>query len=61
MVRSPVLRGRIKRTFDLPAEMVEAMDAARTKHGTVWAEVVRAAILAELDRLSREPRPDDPK
>lgn len=44
-------RGRIKRTFDLPAELVDAMDEARAKHGTIWVEVVRAAILAELARL----------
>lgn len=58
-VRSPAMtRARIKRTFDLPADLVERMEAAKQTYGVVWAQVVRDAIERELARLQRRtPRP----
>jgi predicted DNA-binding protein len=46
-------RARIKRTWDLPAELVERMEAAKAKHAVNWAAVVREALEAECNRLEK--------
>lgn len=55
------LRSIVRKTFDLPADLAEAMARAREAHGVNWTAVVRNAIQAELARLAGTKQRGDPK